>query len=156
VNTVPHTGHSRVLAVTRSSSQDGLVTDSGTRAEPPADEQDTDRRKVIARTAARREARRSEAASLLRWAASACAYSSAQLANGLSATEARVAMAETAEVLAEVTVKLRRAARPAEAAGRARAARAMAREGMPVPRIALALGVDPRTVSRYIAGRPCP
>jgi hypothetical protein len=111
------------------------------------------RRKVIARTAARREAKRREAADLLRVAASTCAYSSAQLANGLSAADARVAMAEAAEVLAEVVVKLRRAARPAEAAGRALAARRMAGAGMPVPRIALALGVDPRTVSRYVRGR---
>jgi hypothetical protein len=96
--------------------------------------------------------RRRQAIDLLRTTEAMLSYSATQIGNGLSPEQARQAVVETAAELAEVVVSLRRLARVGsrerrELAGELHAA------GLTVAETAARLGVAPRTVAYYLAGR---
>jgi hypothetical protein len=86
-------------------------------------------RKALARAAERRR----RAVAELRLAESMCGYAAAQLANGLSAEQARLAALETAGELVAVAAVLRRAAWTTTA-DRRRLAALMAGRGLPTGR----------------------
>jgi DNA-binding NarL/FixJ family response regulator len=106
-------------------------------------------RKALARAAERRRLAVRE----LRLAESLCGYAAGQLANGLSAEQARLAALETAGELVAVAAVLRRAAWTTTA-DRRRLAAVMAGRGLPTKQIADRLGVSDWTVRAYLRGRP--
>jgi hypothetical protein len=106
-------------------------------------------RKALARAVERRR----RAVAELRLAESLCGYAAAQLNNGLSAEQARLAALETAGQLVAVAAVLRRAAWTTTA-DRRRLAALMAGGGLPTKQIADRLGVSDWTVRAYLRGRP--
>jgi len=95
---------------------------------------------------------RRRAVDLLRVTEAMASYSAAQVDNGLPPEEARQAVVDVAGELAAVAVELRRLARVSS-----RDRRLLAREfhdaGVTVAETAARLGVAPRTVAYYLAGR---
>ena len=109
--------------------------------------------KATRKAQARAAERRRRAVAELRLAESLCGYAAAQLANGLSAEQARLAALETAGELCAVAAVLRRAAWTTTA-DRRRLAALMAGRGLPTKQIADRLGVSDWTVRAYLRGRP--
>ena len=107
------------------------------------------RRKAVARAAERRR----RAVAELRLAESLCGYAAAQLANGLSPEQARLAALETAGELTAIAAVVRRAAWTTTA-DRRRLAAMWAGRGLPTKAIADRLGVSDWTVRAYLRGRP--
>jgi len=102
---------------------------------------------------ARRAAERREAVALLRLIADLAAYSAAQIGNGLSPAEARLAVGQVAGDLAETAARLRRMARPLEAAERRRTVGVLFAQGMSGAQVAARVGLSEKSVYRYRAGR---
>jgi hypothetical protein len=107
------------------------------------------RRKALARAVERRR----RAVTELRLAESMCGYAAAQLANGLSAEQARLEALEVAGELVAVAAVLRRAAWTTTA-DRRRLAALWAGRGLRTGEIAARIGVSDFTVRAYLRGRP--
>jgi hypothetical protein len=102
--------------------------------------------------AARAAERRREAVTMLQIAECMCRYAAARLGNGADPAEARATALEAAGELVAVADALRRLTRLDPAARRALAVQ-LAALGWPTRQIAMQLGVDPRCVRYYVAGR---
>jgi hypothetical protein len=100
----------------------------------------------------RAEARRREAATLLRLIENTAGYAARQLANGLSPAQARLAAIDAAGELEMAAAALRRLAR-LPARQRAALAALWAGRGMGTHEIAVRLGVSDHTAWHYRNGR---
>jgi DNA-binding NarL/FixJ family response regulator len=101
---------------------------------------------------ARETERRRQAVTALRLAAAAAGYAAGQVSDGLSPAEARCALVEAAEALAEVALRLRRLA-GVSGPGRREAAVEMTGLGIPRREIASRLGVSEKAVRDYLRPR---
>jgi hypothetical protein len=95
---------------------------------------------------ARRAAERREAVALLRLVADLAAYGATQVGNGLAPAEARAAIGELAGELAETAARLRRMARPLEAAERRRMVRLLTGHGLSGAAVAARVGLSEKSV----------
>jgi hypothetical protein len=109
------------------------------------------RRKAAAREAERRR----EAANVLRVIECTARYGASVLSNGAAPAEARAAALECAAEMTMAAEALRRLVRLSGPERRVLAVR-LAALGWPTKRIAAQLGVTPRCVRYYLAGRTCP
>jgi DNA-binding NarL/FixJ family response regulator len=107
------------------------------------------RRKAAARAADRRR----EAVRALRIGECTCRYAASQLANGIGPAEAQDLVLEMAGELTAVVAIMRRAAWLSTAERRALAVQ-LRGLGLPTKQIADQVGVSPRSVRNYLAGRP--
>jgi hypothetical protein len=96
----------------------------------------------------RRAAERREAVALLRLVADLAGYASGQIGNGLAPAEARAAIGELAGELAETAARLRRMARPLEAAERRRMVRLLFGQGLSGAQIAWRVGISEKSAYR--------
>jgi hypothetical protein len=105
-------------------------------------------RKALARAAERRR----QAVTMLQIAECTCRYAAGQLGDGITPEQARETALFVAGELAAVADGLRRLTRLDPAARRALAVQ-LGNLGVPTIEIARRLGVDPRCVRYYVAGR---
>jgi hypothetical protein len=106
------------------------------------------RRKALARE----DARRRQAVTMLQISATTCTYAASRLGNGASPAEARETALFVAGELTAMAEALRRLTRMSGPQRRV-LARQLAALGWPTRQIARQLGVDPRCVRYYVAGR---
>ena len=101
-------------------------------------------------------ARRENAALMLEIASSMCTYASDQLANGAKPPEVRRIVLETSAELGILSIRLHRLAVPDPAGKRAAAWRLAAAGTASNREIAERLGVNPRTVRKWLSRAPAP
>jgi DNA-binding NarL/FixJ family response regulator len=102
-----------------------------------------------------RDAARRQAVDVLRLGESMCAYAAGQLANGLSAEQARQAALDAAADLAELSAALRRlTSLDLDPAQRRALAVELAASGMSQRQIAEQLGVSKKTIWTDLGGPP--
>jgi len=106
----------------------------------------------VRKARAREAERRRQAVTTLRLAQALAGYAADQVADGLSAEQARAAVLDASAELADAAASLRRLARLRPGERRTMAA-LLAGRGLPTKVIAAQLGVSDRSVRNYVNGR---